>query len=181
MPILFDLKNYISSCYIETGILYGESISKAIQSGFDKIYAIDINEKFVTENLKRFENEVNTGKVTIMQGLSTDILPKVLDTINEKSTIFLDAHDLEYEGIETHLYDKENECPIIKELNIISNHQVKEHTIIIDDIMMIVSDFGWSKGYNINLDTIKNLILSINKNYKFEIIQDHNGCLICYI
>jgi hypothetical protein len=105
----------------------------------------------------------------------------VLDTINEKSTIFLDAHDLEYEGIETHLYDKENECPIIKELNIISNHQVKEHTIIIDDIMMIVSDFGWSKGYNINLDTIKNLILSINKNYKFEIIQDHNGCLICYI
>lgn len=181
MPITFNLENYISKIYIETGILHGESIQKAIDAGFDKIYAIDVNPIFIKENKLKFKDEIKKNRLKIFKGLSTEVLPKILNNINEKSTIFLDAHDLGYDGIPENKYGYKNECPILDEINIISNHSINNHNIIIDDIKMIITNYGWADGYNISLDMIKEKVLLINKNYKFELIDDINGCLICYV
>lgn len=181
MPITFELKKYLSENYIETGILHGESIKVAINSGFKKLYGIDINPTFVKENKERFEKEINENKLEILEGSSLEILPKVLEKVFSKSTIYLDAHDLDYEGIQKKNYHKSYECPIIQEIDIISKHEIKSHTIIIDDIKMIINNFGWAKGYNIRLEDIEKRIKEINENYKFEFIDKINGCLICYV
>lgn len=181
MPITFELKKYLSENYIETGILHGESMFSAINSGFEKIYGIDINPMFVKENNERFQKEINEKKVEILEGSSIELLPKVLEKIFSKSTIYLDAHDLDYEGIQKTNYDKSYECPIIQEIDIISKHKIKNHTIIIDDIKMIINNFGWANGYHITLEDIEKKIKEINENYKFEFIDKINGCLICYV
>jgi hypothetical protein len=181
MPITFKLENYISDVYIETGILYGESIQLALNSGFKKIYAIDINPLFVESNRNRYKKEIEEGKLIILEGASTDVLPQILKTIDSKSTFFLDAHDLDYNGIHKSKFDKSYECPVLTEIKIILEHNIKNHIIMIDDIKMIVNNFGWANGYNISLQQIKNKILEINPDYKFDLIEEINGCLICYV
>ena len=181
MQFKFKLEIYLSDVYIETGILYGESIQKALNLGFKKIYAIDINPEFVAGNRTRFKKEIEQEKLLIFEGASTDILPQILKTIDTKSTFFLDAHDLDYKGIHKTKFDKSYECPILTEIQIISEHNIKNHIIMIDDIKMIVNNFGWANGYNISLEQIKNKILEINPNYKFDLFEEINGCLICYV
>jgi hypothetical protein len=181
MPVIFDFNKYTNPVYIETGLFKGESLSKAINSGFQKLYSIDINPEFINEGLRNFKNYVDENKVEILLGNSIDVLKKLLPTINQKITFYLDAHDLTYQGIDENLYEKKYECPILEEINIISNHEIKEHTIIIDDIkMMIDGGVGWGKGYGISLDLLKNKILSINPKYNFEIVNGINDCLICF-
>jgi hypothetical protein len=181
MPVIFDFNKYYNPVYIETGLFKGESLNKAINCDFKKLYSIDINPEFINDGLKNFRNYIDENKVEILLGNSIDVLKKLLPTINEKITFYLDAHDLTYKGINGNLYDKKYECPILEEIDVISNHHIKEHIIIIDDIkMMINGGVGWGEGYGITLDLLKNKILTINEKYNFEIINGINDCLICF-
>jgi hypothetical protein len=62
----------------------------------------------------------------------------------------------------------------------------KDHIILIDDLRIINLKFPWGeKSYGkINfIDQIKEQILSINKEYKFDTLNGHieNDVLIAYI
>ena len=72
-----------------------------------------------------------------------NFLPK----INKKCLFWLDAHDTFGTG---------GGVPTFEELEIIKNHSINNHTIIIDDIPLYFGD-----GKN-----LENVIMSINPNYK---------------
>jgi hypothetical protein len=57
--------------------------------------------------------------------------------------------------------------PLIKELEILSNTIIKNHTIIIDDY------FHMDKR-----DSLGDILYDINKNYRFDFYEEVNGILV---
>ena len=131
LKLLKKMKNYGNiNIYFETGMSTGNGIKKAIECNFNKIYSIDICKKWITYNEKQFRDKTN---IFLIHDDSQN-LDKHINNINEKIFFFLDAHNDHSNS------DTENEkciinCPILKELEIIKNHHIKDHLIIIDDIL----------------------------------------------
>ena len=69
----------------------------------------------------------------------------MLELVNEPSLIFLDGHF--FDG-----------SPLWKELEILKQHTIKEHTIIVDDV----------PNYFNGGTSVKEKLLEINSNYKFS-------------
>lgn len=186
MPIKFDLKKYLNEVYIETGFYKGESLNEALNCGFKKLHSIEINNVFYNEGLNVFKKIEN---VFLYNGTSRLVLPEILKQLDKRATFFLDAHDLDYQGIEKYKFKKIDECPVMEEIDIIKQHFIKNHTIIIDDIRIFDGTdnngirYSWAKDFNISSDIIKIKILEINNNYKFKLEKGvvENDVLIAYV
>lgn len=119
---------------IETGTYYGHMV-EAMLPNFDHIYSIELSPELCELARKKFKHDRN---VTILQGDSGNVLPRLLKSISEPCLFWLDGH---YSGGVTVKGDKET--PIREELNCILSHSIKEHVIMVDDI----SDFGKKQDY----------------------------------
>tara|TARA_B110000305_G_C18944139_1_gene405301 strand:+ start:48 stop:593 length:546 start_codon:yes stop_codon:yes gene_type:complete len=126
MPLKFDLSKYNNNnIFIETGTYMGDGVNAAINAGFKKIYSIELDDRRYLNCKNIFKDNDN---VTILHGDSGKILPKLLETINEEITFWIDAH---YCADGAMIGEKW--CPLHEELNSIKNHNIKTHTILIDD------------------------------------------------
>jgi hypothetical protein len=110
--------------FIETGTYYGDMIS-AVKERFKRIYSIELNDRLYVLAKKRF---ANFEHMSLRHGNSQDVLSDVLTEVGEPCLFWLDAH---YSGGIT--AKGEIETPIVKELSIISKHEIKNHVILIDD------------------------------------------------
>jgi len=159
MPITKDiLRKYPNEIFIETGSHLGDGIRAALGAGFNEIYSIEINEdKF--KNLSKVFEKVSS--VVLLCGDSSKRLKEVLDEIDQPTTIWLDAH------IDDSSYDKktivlDDRNPILNELQIISKHHIKTHTILIDDLRL----FNRRQGFwGLSSKTIEEYLLRINDKY----------------
>ena len=145
MPILSkQLKKFnYNNIFIETGTGGGIGTLTAVEAGFKSIYTIefyDTRREIAEERLKDYDF------VKMYRGDSGAILKEILTDINEPITFWLDAH---YSGGIGPLADT---CPILKELDIIRNHYIKNHTILIDDIRCFRK--GIKKWNSITLEQI---------------------------
>ncbi len=162
MPIQFELAKYVNPVFVETGTYKGGGIAAALAAGFSKVYSIEVSEEFYNNAVQRFKPEIEQGIVEIILGDSLSCLPEVINKIDKKITFWLDAHTtLGYEG--------EKSCPLYEELEAISHHPIKDHTILIDDLRLL-SQEGW--GISINQLKVIEIIQKINSNYS---INHDNG------
>lgn len=162
--------------FVETGTFTGDGIERALTVGFNKIYSCDINKDFINNANSKFVNR----NVTLINKPSCIALKSFLDEINERCVIFLDGHSMPYDennknkgfGEDT-VQEGVPPCPLLEELDVIANHNIKNHIILIDDYQC----FGtWVFG-GITLDDVNRRILKINDMYKTELF----GNTICYI
>lgn len=126
------LKEFPNPCYVESGCFRGDSIQLAIEAGFERIIGIDNDQESIDFCTKRFDlvNKRN-DQVKLFKGDSAVDLWSIIKLINQPITFFLDAHWQLIEGTEK----GENPFPLMKELEQIARHQIKTHTIIIDDFL----------------------------------------------
>ena len=89
----------------------------------------------------------NNEKVKLFLGDSIEKMPEMLSHINSPTLFWLDAHILSGEIV-------------FSELELIKGLKNNNHTIIIDDIPVY---------FNSSLDKLKEKILEINPNYKFNL------------
>lgn len=167
------LSKYKNPCFVETGTYLGDSVELAIKLGFEKIISIEIDENLQSKNIIKFKNEIEKGIVNLIVGDTSLVMKDVIEKLNVQTTFWLDAHvDLGVSGLK--------KCPIYDELNMISNSKIKTHTILIDDLRCFGNGL-WGEG--IELEKIKNIILEINKEYKFTLEDGHvpNDILVAYI
>jgi hypothetical protein len=180
--------------FIETGTFMGDGVQYAIESEFNSIHSIEIdNELFNNVNLK-FKNNHN---VVIHNGHSINVLNDLLEKINQNVFFWLDAH---FPGADAHKVSYDNEkdinvrAPLEGEIEIIQKRIKKnKDTLIIDDLWLYEDGpFEWgsfdehSKRHNFNItrkelmkdrkvDSIYDIFNNthnIEKNYK------HQGYLI---
>ncbi|HUX57068.1 MAG TPA: hypothetical protein VMV77_08845 [Bacteroidales bacterium] len=143
-------QKYLNNIFIETGALVGDGIQHALDAGFKTVFSIELSKTLYNRCVDRFKNCDN---VHLIHGDSSKVLGDLLTMIKEPTTFWLDAH--ESKPVE------KNKSPLISELRIISNHPIKTHTILIDDIRC----FGM---FGFDIEIIKSEILKINKDYKFS-------------
>ena len=148
------LLKYKTKNFIETGTNEGGGCLVAVDCGFEKIFSVEIMEYFFKiskERLKHYDN------ISLFFGKSDEQLRNILSNIKEQSTFWLDAHN-------------PGDCPVIREIKAIAEHDIKNHIILIDDVRV----FGTPAHENITIDQIKVEILKINPDYQFSF---DTGCI----
>jgi hypothetical protein len=107
----------------------------SVHSWFAQTHSIELDPVFHSRAVKQFSK---FPSVTIHLGDSTTMLPKVIEKVQTPILFWLDAH---YFGGVTALGMEET--PILKELQAIFQHPVKNHTILIDDARCFTGENGY--------------------------------------
>ena len=128
--------------YIETGAFEGYSIQLALDSGFSKIYAIELIEHYYKHCVDRFVNE---PKVQMILGDSSLKLKEVLDNNPNMS----------------------DSTPLITELEMILSRNINGELIYVDD-MRLYENFDQT----VNIQTITDLIKKYKPNAKISYESD---------
>jgi hypothetical protein len=125
--------------FFETGTHKGDGVQNALNMGFEEVISVEILPELYEGCVKRFKNN---NKIHLFLGDSNERMEEMLELIKEPSLIFLDGHF-------------NNGDPLWKELEILKNHPIKTHTIIVDDM----------PNYYGNGEKVKEKLLEINPNY----------------
>ena len=166
-----NFEKYPNEYFIETGSYMGDGIKQALDAGFKNIISIELSDKYYNLCKNRFAND---NRVTIVRGDSYKVLPDVIKNINSSITFWLDGH---HSSGDTAIGDYW--APLIQELDVIKNHKINIHTIMIDDMRcweFLNPVHGFYK------EDIISKLKEINKDYKFE-YQDGlqpNDILVAY-
>jgi len=161
-----------NNIFIETGSYIGDGINQAIEAGYNKIISIELGHQLYEGCVKRFkDNDI----VSLFQGDSSDVLNLILKDINSPATFWLDGH---WSGGIT--ARGKLISPIMQELDIIKNHTINTHTILIDD--MRCWQHEW-KDFSFGKDEIEQKVKQINDKYIIEYVDGHipNDILVAYV
>lgn len=181
MTAKFDFKKYLTDNFIESGTFKGDGIIRAIKAGFKNLYSVEIHEPNYNNSRNRINNFIKKNKLdisfpNIYLGDCVEVFPKIIAEIDSKSTFWLDGHaGQKWYG------EQVKNCPLLEELEIIKNHHIKNHIIMIDDLRIIKNNAWGEEG--INEDILIQKIKSINPDYQFTYENGHieKDCLIAYI
>ena len=179
MPIAFDLKelkeHHACVNYFETGLWdprSNVSSKQALACGFEKVHCIEIRNDWVEMGKEVFKEDIQNGVYHLYLDDSTNMKKYLTtDTFKKKTMFFLDAH---VDNANIHNYKKR--CPLFEELEAIKGMERKDNVILIDDLRIIKEAFPWgevSYGRIDFLQQIINMILTINKDYKFATLNGH--------
>ena len=160
MPIRFDLRKYFHFApkyFIETGTWAGEGVQKACKAGFEQIFTIEIDTAQYLLTKKDLHRQGYLRNTKMLLGDSVDLLPSIIESLDAPATFWLDAHPIDYSI---------SDCPLYKELEIIKQSEIKNHTIMIDDVRR----FGKYLP-NIDKDVVQEKLLEINSDY--NIVYEH--------
>ena len=175
------MKSFLKTCdipaesatYLETGLLYGDSVQFALELNWKKIISIDINKSFIDNVTQRFENEIKNSKVLLVQGDSQEKIKEIFDqSIN---IFFLDAHQ--------NIVDEATIAPLENEIKFLSNNVTEKQLIVIDDFQKIKHSFLFSnrvKSWKSKLSYKKfKEIISDKGLNTFEVYSSRKG--VCYL
>ena len=131
MPITREfLSQYVLPTFVESGTYRCEAVDLARDLGFQSIYTMDIEKKYVDAAKAKGYNAYC--------GDSPDILAKILPGIEGPITFWLDAHPF---AKPMDIF--QTRFPLMRELRAIRKHaNAEEHVILMDD-MRILGD--WEK------------------------------------
>ena len=116
---------------------------------------------------KRFEKEIELGIIEIIEGDTFKVFEDVLNKVDKQATFWLDAH---WDGGPT---KGEYKCPLPFELELLLNHTIKTHTILVDD-KRIIGNPNSTWGDDLDLNLIIESMMDINPDYK---ISFEDGCI----
>jgi hypothetical protein len=122
-------KRFGVNVLVETGTYMGEMVD-ALKSNFKEIYSIELSDELYRRAEELFSAYPH---VHIVQGDSADVLPAILEKISEPCLFWLDGH---FSGGVT--AQGSLDYPILKELEHIRQHSIKDHVILIDDARLFV-------------------------------------------
>jgi len=142
---------YLNRVFVETGSNYGDGIQQALDEGFEVVYSIEIDMERWNHCHERF---IKNDNVHLLLGDTEKVLGVLLRYIEEPVTFWLDAHK------------GNGKSPLLKEIEIIRNHPVKNHILLIDDLR------DWKKEKcGFDTDILKHKIQKINSKYEF-VLED---------
>ncbi len=154
----YQLKYHID-ILVETGTFLGIMV-EAQKKRFKKIISIELGIDLFEAAQIKFANDKH---ITIVQGDSGKVLPKILKTITTPAIFWLDGH---YSGGITAQGDKD--CPIFEELDaIFGSDGTSNHILLIDDASLFVGTGDYP-----TIENLTKYVKTKNKNYQVEVNHD---------
>lgn len=152
---MHPLRNYFAEykgdhkVFIETGTYRGDGVRLAIEAGYNDIHTIDIVEYPIEYPACRYIDD------------SPKVLSWLMPAIKEPAMIWLDAHSQLME-------DEPDNFPLIAELTILAEQDIRTHTIMIDDLLMMTHPdvTGW------DLAKIRSYVKAINPEYRIQYLSN---------
>lgn len=141
---------------VETGTNLGNMIN-AQKKRFREIHSIELNEWLASRAKRKFRNQAN---IHLYQGDSGQMLPKILERLNESCLFWLDAH-----------WGDES-AAIRQELESIYQHRIRNHVLLIDDAR-------WFDGRTDYL-TIEELREHANRAYPGSVVEVKDDIIRIY-
>jgi hypothetical protein len=151
-------KKFSTAILIETGTYRGDMVEACCRT-FRRIYSIELSKELFENARERF---LSRESVTLLQGDSAEVLPRLLVQIDEPCLFWLDAH---YSGGGT--AQGRVLTPIFEELERILNHPLWTHVILIDD----ACDFVGAEGYP-TIAELKDFVCARRPGWKFHVRDD---------
>jgi hypothetical protein len=179
MPFVVDLeelrKQHNCVNYFETGLWDPRrevSCRQALSCGFEKVYSMEIEKKWVDLGKEEFKDYIEKGVFSLYHDDSTNMKNYIMtENFNNKTMFFLDAH------IDAHnVANYKKKCPLFEELEAIKMSKRNDNVILVDDLRIIKTAFPWGESSYGNIDflqQIKEFILTINKDYIFSTLDGH--------
>lgn len=147
---------------VESGTLLGDGIADALDSGYTKVISFEVAPDLVKSCRNRFKDNPN---VQVVEDTSANLYEYIKD-IKEPITFWLDGHWSQ--GITSY---KDVYCPVLLELEQISKHPIKTHTILVDDVRL----FGTWEFNHITLADVIKKATEINPKYKIDFLDGHQA------
>ncbi len=149
-------RRFNSRILIETGTYRGDMVF-AMLTDFTSIHTIELSPQLTKDAQARFSGQAH---VSVHEGDSATVLPRLLAGIHEPCLFWLDGHSsggvTAKGGVNT---------PILAELETILRHSVANHVILIDD----AREFHHGKHY----PSLKRVQLAMSSRYKnFRVEND---------
>jgi len=144
--------------FIETGTYLGDTVF-ALKDKFKKLISIELDINLFEKSKERLGPYKH---IELIQGDSSKVLPSIINEINEPILFWLDGH---YSGIGT--AKGEGNTPILKELDIILNHHIKNHVILIDDARCFIGESGYP-----TIEELQKFVYKINNKMFFSVEND---------
>ena len=144
--------------FIETGTNKGHTTFE-MSPHFKKVHTIELSPVLHSKAVEESQS-LGLGNITFHLGDSVDILPTLLESIDEKAIFFLDGH---WSGDDTARGPKD--CPLIEELGFINKLHNFPSLIIIDDLRLF--------GTNYNEDWSEITLKAINDCFSSDKISKH--------
>ena len=157
-----NFRQNLNNFFIETGSYHGDGIQQALDAGFKHVISIELSPKYHNLCRERFKGNPN---VYLFLGDSFKVLPRILQSLKQRATFWLDGH---HSGGDTAL--GEHWAPLMQELEAISQHPIKDHTILIDD-MRCWKTFNPAHGFQ--AEDLLTKIKGINSAYVFTYADGH--------
>jgi hypothetical protein len=110
--------------FVETGTYLGD-MTAAMLPYFAQLHSIELGADLYAGACRRF---AGSPQVHLYQGDSAEVLPRIVNELNEPALFWLDAHfsgGITARGTE--------DTPIARELAIIFGQRIPDHVILIDD------------------------------------------------
>jgi hypothetical protein len=146
------LEKYGTDYFVETGTFHGAGVDVAIAAGMSDIRSVETHYDFFAECKDRFCDDT---RVQLWHGDSLDLLPMIIENISDRITFWLDAHDGNSPT------SGKKRAPLLEEIEIIGQHPIKDHVILIDDVRL----FGVGFWEGVTQIGVINALLKINPNY----------------
>lgn len=143
---------------VETGTYLGDMID-ATKGEFNRIFSIELDKNLYERAKKKFSK---FRHISIIQGDSGEVLPKILDDITQPCLFWLDGH---YSGGITAKGD--SVTPIMLELKYIFGHPSDRHIILIDDARLFIGKDGYP-----TLEEVRKFVAEIRPGWSFEVKDD---------
>jgi hypothetical protein len=145
--------------FFETGTSEGDTVSTAIDIGFDRIYSVEMDETICLRATDRF---APFPDVYIFWSDSLTALRMLLPLVHEPLVFFLDAHPDCTSG----------PSPILEELKLIKSYRFPV-TIFADDMRLM----GVEKWKDSSVENIRKMLESFPQEFEIEQIANEHSSM----
>ena len=155
-----------ANVFVETGTYRGDTVAAALRAGFREIYTIEVGAQLHRAAAARFAKHTH---VHCLLGDSIDVLPRVLDQIQERALFWLDGHWSQGDTARG-----KKDLPLAEELQALENHAIRDHVILIDDIRLLGDPASEIAAWrDLSVEDVKRMCLKVNPNYRFSYEDGH--------
>lgn len=162
MPLTKNiLSKYHGTTMVETGTGDGNGVELCLLLKYVEVRSVESDKEKYEHAVNRFKGQ----PVKLWFGDSKDVLEEMIQDIDSPVIFWLDAHN--------------RSGPILAELEIITRHPIKNHIIIIDDIVD-----GRKLAYDdVPIQELTKALLKVNPSYYFALEQSSQpfDVLVAYV